>query len=70
MRHLRVGGVPTSPFGAALALPEVAGGRFNQLNALTVGVTKAANTTNLLGFVARQFGVLIPRNVARLRTSQ
>ena len=31
--------------------------RFNQLNALTVGVTKAANTTNLLGFAARQFGV-------------
>jgi hypothetical protein len=26
MRHLRVGGVPTSPFGAALALPEVAAG--------------------------------------------
>ncbi len=31
-------------------------GRFNQLNALSVGVMKAANTTNLLEFAACPFG--------------
>ncbi len=29
--------------------------RASSLNALSVGVTKAANTTNLLGFAAHQF---------------